>query len=90
MHALCKAFGIALIDRKGGAAPHDDPRRRARSARRDRLVAGLRGIAGQIDADAARLDKDYARVAAELDRMSFTGYLDKYAQADARSAGRAA
>ena len=79
MHALCKAFGIALIDRKGG--PHrtmilDG----AAELPRDRLVEGLRGIAGQIDADAQRLDKDYARVAAELDCLSFTGYLDKYAR----------
>ncbi|URW75203.1 FAD-dependent oxidoreductase [Sphingomonas donggukensis] len=78
MHALCKAFGIALIDRKG--APHrtmilDG----GTELPRDRLIAGLRGIAGQIDADAAALDKDYARVAAALDRLSFTGYLDKYA-----------
>ncbi len=79
IHGLCKAFGIALIDRKGGAhrtmildGGGELPR--------DELIAGLRGIAGQIDADAARLDKDYARVAAELDRMSFTGYLDKYAK----------
>ncbi|MES2339374.1 MAG: NAD(P)/FAD-dependent oxidoreductase [Pseudomonadota bacterium] len=79
MHALCRDFGLALIDRKGG--PHrtmilDG----AQELPRDRLIAGLRGIAGQIDADAVRLDKDYARVAAELDRMSFTGYLDRYAR----------
>ena len=79
IHGLCKAFGIALIDRKGG--PHrtmilDG----AAEVARDDLIAGLRGIAGQIDADAVRLDKDYAAVAAELDRMSFTGYLDKYAK----------
>ncbi len=78
MHALCKVFGIALVDRKGG--PHrtlilDG----ARELPRDELIAGLRGIAGQIDADAQRLDKDYTRVAAELDRLSFSGYLDKYA-----------
>lgn len=79
MHDLARAFGIALIDRKGG--PHrtmviDGDR----EVPRDRLIAGLRGIAGQIDADAAALDKDYARVAAELDRTSFTGYLDRHAR----------
>ncbi len=78
MHDLCSEFGIDLIDRKGG--PHrtmilDG----AREIPESRLVAGLRGIAGQIDADSARLDKNYAKVAAELDKMSFTGYLDKYA-----------
>lgn len=77
MHALAKEYGIALIDRKGG------PHRLAvvsggQEVTRERLVAGLRGIAGQIDLDSRRLDADYARVAAELDRMSFTGYLDKY------------
>lgn len=77
MHDLCREFGIALIDRK--AAPHrtmilDGGREIPQS----QLVAGLRGIAGQIDADSVRLDKDYARVAAELDKLSFAGYLDKY------------
>jgi len=79
IHALCKAFGVALVDRKASAH---------RTLILDggseilpaRLVAGLRGIAAQIDADAVRLDKDYPRVAAELDRMSFTGYLDKHAR----------
>ncbi|QDZ08508.1 amine oxidase [Sphingomonas panacisoli] len=79
MHALCKEFGVALIDRKVGAYRTmilDG----ATEVPRDTLVAGLRGIAGQIDADSARLDKDYEKVAAELDRMSFTGYLDKHAK----------
>lgn len=78
IHALAREFGIALIDRKGGAhrtivldGMTELPR--------DRMIAGLRPIAAQIDADAVRLDKDYARVAAELDRMSFSGYLDTYA-----------
>ncbi|HET9511722.1 MAG TPA: FAD-dependent oxidoreductase [Sphingomonas sp.] len=76
---LCRQFGVTLTDRKG--APHrtlvlDG----AADIPRERLIAGLRGIAGQIDADAARLDRDYATVAAELDRLSFTGYLDKYAR----------
>jgi monoamine oxidase len=77
MHALCKEFGIALIDRK--AAPHRLlVVNGGREVPRERLVAGLRGIANQIDLDSRRLDADYARVSAELDRMSFTGYLDKY------------
>lgn len=77
MHDLCRDFGIALIDRK--AAPHHTMiLDGGREIPQSQLVAGLRGIAGQIDADSARLDKDYARVAAELDKMSFAGYLDKY------------
>ncbi len=79
MHDLCREFGVQLIDRKGG--PHrtmilDG----GREVPESQLVAGLRGIAGQIDADSVRLDQNYARVAAELDRLSFTGYLDKYAR----------
>ncbi|MDO7841382.1 flavin monoamine oxidase family protein [Sphingomonas immobilis] len=79
MHALTKAFGIALIDRKAGA--HRTMILAGGKALPDaRLVAGLRGIAAQIDADSQRLDKDYAAIAAELDAMSFTGYLDKHAR----------
>src|SRR3569623_211015 len=79
MHELCREFGVSLIDRKGG------PLRTmildgGREVSESQLVAGLRGIAGQIDSDSVRLDQNYARVAAELDRMSFTGYLDKYAK----------
>ncbi len=77
MHDLCREFGIQLIDRKGGqhrTMVLDG----AREVPESQLVAGLRGIAGQIDADSVRLDQNYARVAAELDRLSFTGYLDKY------------
>jgi len=79
INALAKACGIALIDRKGGAH-RTMVLDGATEVPRDRLIAGLRGIAGQIDADAVRLDKDYATVAAELDRMSFTGYLDRHAR----------
>ncbi len=79
MRTLCRAFDITLVDRKSG--PHRtlilDGGREVPAAR---LVAGLRGIAGQIDADAVRLDKDYARVAAEIDRLSFSTYLDKHAR----------
>lgn len=78
MHALTREFGVELIDRKAGQFRTmilDG----AAEVPEAKLVAGLRGIAGQIDADSVRLDKDYARVAAELDTMSFTDYLDKYA-----------
>jgi monoamine oxidase len=79
MHALCREFGVSLIDRKVGQYRTmilDG----ASEVPEAKLVAGLRGIAGQIDADSVRLDQDYAKVAAELDRMSFTGYLDKHAK----------
>ena len=79
MHALCRDFGVQLIDRKSGQHRTmilDG----AKEVPEGKLVAGLRGIAGQIDADSVRLDQNYAKVAAELDRMSFTGYLDKYAR----------
>lgn len=79
MHALTREFGVALIDRKVG--PHRTMiLAGSQEISRERLVAGLRGIAGQIDIDSRRLDQDYARVAAELDRMSFTGYLDRHAR----------
>lgn len=79
MHALTREFGVALIDRKVG--PHRTTiLAGTQEISRERLVSGLRGIAGQIDIDSRRLDQDYARVAAELDRMSFSGYLDKHAR----------
>ncbi|WP_326523654.1 flavin monoamine oxidase family protein [Sphingomonas sp.] len=78
MHALTREFGIALIDRKTG--PHRTMVLDGRAeVSRERMIAGLRPIAAQIDADSVRLDKDYATVAAEIDRMSFAGYLDLYA-----------
>lgn len=79
MHALAREFGVALVDRKAG--PHRTMiLAGTQEISRERLVSGLRGIAGQIDSDSRRLDRDYARVAAELDRMSFSGYLDKHAR----------
>ncbi|MEO5868135.1 MAG: NAD(P)/FAD-dependent oxidoreductase [Sphingomonas sp.] len=78
MHALTREFGLALIDRKGG-------RHRTmimadgREVPEGRLTTALRGIAGQIDADSVRLDQNYARVAAELDVLSFATYLDRHA-----------
>ncbi|WP_375397398.1 flavin monoamine oxidase family protein [uncultured Sphingomonas sp.] len=78
MHALTKAFDVALIDRKAG-----DHRTAVLGGGAEipeaRLVEGLRGIAGQIGRDADRLDQDYAGVAPLLDRLSFTGYLDRHA-----------
>ncbi|MES2753445.1 MAG: NAD(P)/FAD-dependent oxidoreductase [Pseudomonadota bacterium] len=79
MHALAKEFGVALIDRKVGTH-RTMVLAGSEEISRERLVSGLRGIAGQIDLDSKRLDQDYARVAAELDRMSFSGYLDRYAR----------
>jgi monoamine oxidase len=78
MHTLCREFGVQLIDRKSGQYRTmilDG----GKEVPESKLVAGLRGIAGQIDADSVRLDQNYAKVAAELDKMSFSGYLDKYA-----------
>lgn len=77
MQALCKRFNVPLVDRK--AEPHrtlilGDGRLLGEAE----LAEGLRGIAGQIDRDSARLDKDFVPVAAELDRMSIAGYLDKH------------
>lgn len=77
MQALCRHFNVPLVDRK--AEPHDtlilgD----GRLLRDAELAEGLRGIAAQIDKDSARLDKDFVSVAAELDRMSIEGYLDRH------------
>jgi len=79
MHDLCRAFGVSLIDRKGGQHRTMilDGGKEVPEAK---LVGALRGIAGQIDADSVRLDQNYAKVAAELDKLSFAGYLDKYAK----------
>jgi len=79
MHALTREFGVALIDRKG-AAHRTMILAGGREIPEAKLAGALRGIAGQIDADSVRLDQNYARVAAELDQMSFTGYLDKHAR----------
>ncbi|MBO9621993.1 MAG: FAD-dependent oxidoreductase [Sphingomonas sp.] len=77
MHALCSHFGVGLVDRK------KDPHRTLVLANGDRLsedvlAEGLRAIAAQIGRDADRLDRDYARVAPELDRLSMAAYLDRY------------
>ncbi len=78
MHDLAREFGVALIDRKG--RPHRTMiLAGGKEVPEARLATALRGIAGQIDADSVRLDQDYARIAAELDQLSFTSYLDKHA-----------
>ena len=78
MHALCREFGVRLIDRKG-AVHRTLILDRGKEVPESKLVAGLRGIARQIDADSVRLDQNYSKIAPELDEMSFTAYLDKYA-----------
>lgn len=78
MKTLTREFGIALIDRKG-AAHRTMILADGKEVPEGKLASALRAIAGQIDADSVRLDQDYAKVAVELDRMSFTGYLDKHA-----------
>ena len=78
MKALTREFGIALLDRKG--APHRTMiLADGVEVPEGKLASALRGIAGQIDADSVRLDQNYASVAAELDQLSFTTYLDKHA-----------
>ena len=75
---LAREFGLTLIDRKG--TPHRTMiLADGKEVPEGKLASALRGIAGQIDADSVRLDQDYASVATELDRMSFTTYLDKHA-----------
>lgn len=78
MHALTSRFGVKLIDRKSEA--HDTLILAGGRLIPDaELANALRGIAGQIGKDADRLDKDYARVSRELDRISFKDYLDRHA-----------
>lgn len=78
MHALCKRFGVALVDRK--AEPHDTLiLANGRLVTDEELARALRPIAAQIGKDADRLDKDYAHVASDLDRLSIRTYLDKHA-----------
>jgi len=79
MHALTRRFGVKLVDRKRD--PHDTLiLANGRLVEDAELADALRGIAGQIGKDADRLDKDYARVSRELDRISFKDYLDKHAR----------
>ncbi len=78
MHGLLKRFGVALLDRK--SEPHDTLiLANGRLISDTELAEALRPIAAQIAKDADRLDKDQARVAPDLDRMSIRDYLDKHA-----------
>jgi len=78
MQGLLKRFGIPLIDRK--AEPHDTLiLAGGRLISDSELAEALRPIAAQIGKDADRLDKDHARVAPDLDRMSIHDYLDRHA-----------
>ncbi|MGI4732538.1 MAG: flavin monoamine oxidase family protein [Janthinobacterium lividum] len=78
MAELARTFGVGLIDRKAGRwrsliLADGQPVAEADA------VAAMRGIAAQMTKDADRLDRDQAHVAAELDRLSFATYLDRYA-----------
>ncbi len=78
MQALCSRFGVKLTDRK--AETHDTLiLANGRLVSDAELAKALGPIAEQIDYDSAWLDKDYARTAPKLDRMSIADYLDKYA-----------
>ncbi|MDF7774252.1 FAD-dependent oxidoreductase [Sphingomonas sp. AOB5] len=78
MQQLAKAFGVELIDRKNGEH-RTLILANGRVVPDAELAEALRGIAGQIGKDADRLDRSYARVAAELDRMSIESYLNQHA-----------
>lgn len=77
MHALAKAFGIPLIDRKPG--PHrgvvviDGA-----VVRQDDLARLLRPLAARIMRDWQAIDVD-SRAAAVIDRVSVAAYLDQHA-----------
>lgn len=77
MKALCTRFGVRLVDRK--TDPHAtlvlaDGRLLSESE----LAEGLRPIAAHIGRDADRIDRDFARYAPALDRLSIAGYLDRH------------
>lgn len=78
MHALLKAFGIALVDRKA-SAHRTIILADGAIMPEAQLAAALRPIAARIDADAALLDTNYARHAPSFDRMSIAAYLDRHA-----------
>lgn len=78
IHALARTFGVGLVDRKA------DTHRTivlsdGRPLAEDALAEGLRPIAAQIAADAARLDSDYAGAAPPIDRLSIKDYLGRHA-----------
>lgn len=79
MQRLAKRFGLALIDRK------TEPHRTlilagGRLVSEAELAAALGPIAAQIGRDADWLDRDYARAARVLDRLSIHEYLEKHAR----------
>ncbi|WP_213979630.1 NAD(P)/FAD-dependent oxidoreductase [Sphingomonas sp. dw_22] len=77
MHALAGRFGIELIDRK--AEPHRTLiLAGSHVVAEDSLAEALRPIAAQIARDADRIDRS-PRIAAELDRLSIRGYLQRHA-----------
>ena len=78
MQALAKHFGVKLIDRKA-EAHRTMILANGKLLSEAELATAMRDIAAQIGRDSDRLDKDYARVAPELDRMSIKHYLDKHA-----------
>jgi monoamine oxidase len=78
MHRLVKAFGLELIDRK--SSDHRTILLADGSVlASDVLVQALRPIVAQIGTDSDRLDRNYAAVARELDRLSIRDYLDAHA-----------
>lgn len=79
MHDLTKKFGVQLLDRKA-EAHRTMVVADGKLIDEEALAEGLRAIAAQIDKDAKRLDADYERVAAELDRYSMAHYLDRHAK----------
>lgn len=78
MHALLTKFGVGLVDRK--REPHRTLILADGTPLSDEMLAeALRPIAAQIGKDADLLDKDFARHAPALDRMSIAAYLDRHA-----------
>lgn len=78
IRALAGTFGVTLLDRK--ATPHRTMVLDGRRVVDDvELARALTGIARQIDADAALLERDYRRHAPGFDRISIAAYLDRHA-----------
>ena len=80
MLALAKDYGLDLIDRaklEGRELMLDA----GRIIATEELAAALQPIAAVIAADAAALDEDYESVAAKIDSLSVTEYLDSHAGA---------
>ena len=77
--ALIRRYRIPLVDRRAHG-----PSRELQLGRSGNLVAeaalanALRPIAARITRDADRLDRDYAGVAPEIDRLSVKDYLDRH------------